>query len=680
MENKSFHEHHSAFGAFSSFILGKFGQGGGFVLNDVRPQDANILIGYKNNNGVKLLPFCNSLTSAAEGEFTGEVVNESEKKSIELFEEKDIERELKWASDTWTAGDFSFSIITPFGNVNNPKDMAEEEKKLIFAPVIFAKISLDNTKGASDAEMIFGVEGLKRRISEVTHDSYLGAAYGRKYGFAVKASDDIRELSRLDILSSWAEGNYQNHGLGRAPSLIFSVPKGTKKTYTIALASYDPEIITTGIETKFYYADLFASLEDVLKFGLENEEYYIKKAEDRDKELEGTNLNEYRKFLIAHATHSYYASSELMKRENGEPLWILNEGEYIMMNTFDLTIDHVFWEMKFHPWTITNTLDLFVEKYSYKDQIGLAFTHDMGTYDGFSPEKYSSYELPDLTGCFSYMTNEELLNWILTGAVYGLKMKDYAWLNKNKEIFKECFESLSKRDNNADGVMDVDSERCKSGSEITTYDSLDVSLGQARNNLYLGVKTWAAYVVFEDVFKKLELGELAGKAIEKAKQAAATIVSKFDCENGYIPAVFENGNTSRIIPAVEALIYPYEIGETDYVSETGTFGELIKTLKKHIKTVLKKGCCIDEVSGGWKLSSTSKNTWNSKIFLCQYVVKEILNMNYGESETEWDKVHAEWQQVGCSVDGATDQVNSDDGSPRGSRLYPRLVTSILWME
>ena len=55
-------------------------------------------------------------------------------------------------------------------------------------------------------------------------------------------------------------------------------------------------------------------------------------------------------------------------------------------------------------------------------------------------------------------------------------------------------------------------------------------------------------------------------------------------------------------------------------------------------------------------------------------------MNYGEVETEWDRVHAEWQQVGCSVDGATDQVNSDDGSPRGSRLYPRLVTSILWME
>ena len=69
----------------------------------------------------------------------------------------------------------------------------------------------------------------------------------------------------------------------------------------------------------------------------------------------------------------------------------------------------------------------------------------------------------------------------------------------------------------------------------------------------------------------MELQELSEKAIEKAKKAAATIVSKFDEENGYIPAVFENGNTSRIIPAVEALIYPYEIGETDYVSEDRNF-------------------------------------------------------------------------------------------------------------
>ncbi|WP_163193459.1 glycoside hydrolase family 52 protein [Clostridium thermarum] len=678
MDNKSFYAHHSAFGAFSSFILGKIGSGGGFVLSDVRPPENNVYIGYKQEGHIRLLPFCTINNKSAEQEFTGEIANTKKAVKVSLFKEDEISREMGWASDTWSCGNFKFSILTPFGNVNDPAAMTEEEKKLAFAPVIFAQLTLDNSSNNTDAEMIFGIEGPKRRLSITTEGKYLGAACERRYGFAVEACEGIKEFSRLDILTSWANDNYQNHDLGRAPSLIFKVPAGGVRTYTIALATYQDATITTGIDTKFYYTGLFSSLESVLDFGIKNSQYYLAIAAERDKELKETKLNEHRQFLIAHATHSYHASSQLMKKEDGSPLWIVNEGEYLMMNTFDLTVDHMFFEMKFHPWTIKNALDLFVECYSYYDQIGLAFTHDMGVANGFTAKGYSSYELPNLDGCFSYMTHEELLNWILTGAVYGLNTKDREWVDKNIKIFAECFESLAARDKNNDGIMDVDSSRCYGGAEITTYDSLDVSLGQARNNLYLGVKTWAAYVLLQRIFKDYDLKELAVRAETKAKAAADTLVSKYDEKEQYIPAVFEKGNTSRIIPVVEALIYPYIIGDTTAVSEEGPYGEMIKVIKKHIITVMKPGICIDETSGGWKLSSTSKNTWNSKIFLCQYVIKEILHLDF-EGEEEWDRVHAKWQQVSCSIDGATDQVNSDTGTPRGSRLYPRLVTNILWM-
>lgn len=680
MKNKSFYAHHSAFGAFSSFMMGKVGKGGGFVLSDVKPPQNNLFIGFKEKGVVKLLPFCNIDSGSAEEQFTGEIASDSKKeKLVQIFPENEVEREMGWSSDTWTAGKFKFSLITPFGYVKEPSSMSEEEKKYAFAPVIFAQISFDNKESQSDIEMIFGVEGLKRRISLTTDNKYLGAAFGRSFGFGTPYSEDVKELSRLDILDSWCKENYQNHDLGTAPSLIFKVPAGETKTYTIVLATYQAGIITTGIDTEFYYTKLFKSLEEVIAFGTRNADYYLTMAKERDNELEDSGLNEYRKFLIAHAAHSYHASSQLMVKEDGNPLWVVNEGEYIMMNTFDLTVDHVFWEMKFHPWTITNALDLFVDRYSYHDQAGIAFTHDMGVANGFSPKGYSAYELPDLTGCFSYMTHEELLNWIITGAVYALKLKDEKWLKKSLEIFVEGMKSLTARDKNNDGIMDVDGCRCEAGSEITTYDSLDTSLGQSRNNLYLGTKSWAAYILLYHIFKEQGLTELSKEAFEKAKSAAATIVSKFDKENGYIPAVFEKGNTSRIIPAVEALVYPYTIGDCDSVSENGTFGELVKVLKKHTETIMKPGCCIDAVSGGWKLSSTSKNTWNSKIFLCQYVIEKILKMNF-KNEEECDKVHAMWQQVSCSEEGATDQVNSDDGTPRGSRLYPRLVTSILWMK
>ncbi|MDP4090530.1 MAG: glycoside hydrolase family 52 protein, partial [Bacillota bacterium] len=580
MQNKSFYAHHSSFGAFSSFMVGKIGLGGGFVLSDVRPPQNNMLIGYKQEGNIRLMPFLTLSDKSAEEEFTGEVDSTKKAHSFSLISEEEICREMNWASDTWTAGSLKFSIITPFGEVKDPAVMTEEEKKFAFAPVIFAQLTFDNSGKDTDAEMIFGLEGPKRRLSITTDGKYFGAASERRYGFAALASDDIKELSRLDILTSWANDNYQNHDLGRAPSLIFKVPAGEVRTYTIALATYQDGTVTTGIDTDFYYTGLFKSLEDVLDYGLRNFDCYLNLAAKRDKELKESGLNEHRRFLIAHATHSYHASSQLMKKADGSALWVVNEGEYIMMNTFDLTVDHVFYEMKFHPWTITNALDLFVERYSYYDQAGLAFTHDMGVSNGFSPKEYSSYELPNLDGCFSYMTHEELLNWILTGAVYALKMQDREWLKKNIKVFTECFESLAARDKNNDGIMDIDSTRCEAGAEITTYDSLDVSLGQARNNLYLGVKSWSAYVLFGRIFKEFNLEELSTRALAKAKAAAGTVVSKFDEKEQYIPAVFEKGNTSRIIPAVEALIYPYIIGDSSAVSEEGAYGEMIKVLKK----------------------------------------------------------------------------------------------------
>ena len=98
-----------------------------------------------------------------------------------------------------------------------------------------------------------------------------------------------------------------------------------------------------------------------------------------------------------------------------------------MMNTLDLGVDQVFWELEHNPWVVRNLLDNFVRHYSYHDQVkaasgdellpgGIWFCHDMGVHNNFSRPGHSSYELPHLTGCFSYMTQEQLCNWVLLAA------------------------------------------------------------------------------------------------------------------------------------------------------------------------------------------------------------------------------------------------------------------------
>ena len=40
-----------------------------------------------------------------------------------------------------------------------------------------------------------------------------------------------------------------------------------------------------------------------------------------------------------------------------------------MMNTLDLAVDHVFWELEHNPWLVRNLLDTFVRRYSYTDEV-----------------------------------------------------------------------------------------------------------------------------------------------------------------------------------------------------------------------------------------------------------------------------------------------------------------------
>jgi hypothetical protein len=382
------------------------------------------------------------------------------------------------------------------------------------------------------------------------------------------------------------------------------------------------------------------------------------------------------------------------------PLWVVNEGEYRMMNTFDLTVDHAFFELSYHPWTLRNTLDLFIQRYGYVDGLqdaaaadrprfpgGISFTHDMGVANQFSPPHYSSYERPNLSGCFSYMTQEQLCNWCLCAALYGLQTTlsdgDVLWLVARRATLHACLESLQRRDGPEalrNGLMSFDSARCEQGQEITTYDSLDPSLGQARANAYLAVKTWASYLALSRCLDTLGEEAKAVEAEEQAARAAASIAMQWNDAQEYFPAVFEQGSpgfSSRILPVIEALVYPYIWGDEDAVSPYGRYGQLISQLRRHLKAALTPGMCVDAESGGLKISSSSDNTWMSKIFLCQFVAEKVLGLPL---LPEYDAAHARWQREGNSRDFAfTDQVRSSDGKDLGSRFYPRGVTSILWM-
>ncbi|MGC4064075.1 MAG: glycoside hydrolase family 52 protein [Polyangiaceae bacterium] len=586
-------------------------------------------------------------------------------------------------------------MLSPFGEVANPARMKKADGRLALSPHVNGWIEYDNTEGTEPVQLVFGV-GDPDYIFRPLQDSVpnlVGFGLGTRFAYATTPGPHVEPRQDFSIF----EPKFRDyHGLllicGET-ALVFTVPAGQKKRFPLVLAFFDDSTVTSGITARYAYTRFFDSIEDVVAHGLSERRHYEKLAARRDRELERSSLDADQRFLVAQATHSYFGSTQLLWGKDG-PLWVVNEGEYRMMNTFDLTVDHLFFELEWFPWAVRDVLELFASRYSYTDRIqlgagrsapgGISFTHDMGSYNGFTPKGRSSYECDHLRGCFSHMTMEQLLNWALCAVCYAAHTKGRKWLRAHRATLCACAESLRRRDNpeprNRDGILKHDTLRVGTdGSEITTYDSLDVSLGQARNNLYLSVKTLGAWILLEHGFSLVGMKADSRLAAETADLLAATLVTKFDEDSGTFPAVFEANNQSRIIPAIEGLVYPLFLGLTDATNRKGRFAPLLNLLSRHLRTVLKPGICIDATSFGWKMSSTSTNTWFSKIAIAQHVVRRLFPEALSEAAAAADRVHAQWQRSeGCGAHAMCDQIRSDTGVTCGSRYYPRGVTSTLW--
>lgn len=702
-----YHSQHSPFGAFASFTIGLPGARGGFGQSLPGPADQNVYAGYRRieTQGADarwmLLPFYQRPEVAAAAAFVGEDAARARTEAgPRMLDAAEVTRRLGWASDTWEHEGFSFRLLSSFDVTASPETLPPGKARFAFAPVIIAEIAFDNRNGAHAVELLFGIGNSAtpfRPLEDATSD-LAGFALGQGLGWCARPSDVAARMQALSLFEpASARDGRGLHLLGGEAGLVFRVPAGESRSFPLALGFYQAGTVTTGLPCRYYYTRLFENLEAVLRHGLENHGAYRSLAERRDRELSAAHLNDDQRWLIAQATHSYLGSTQLLWDETASrPLWVVNEGEYRMINTFDLTVDHLFFELRWHPWAVRNTLDLFASRYAYDDELklvggargqgGVSFTHDMGVADQFTPPGTSSYECTGITGCFSQMTAEQLLNWICCACTYAVKTGDFAWLHAHQSLLLSCATSLRNRDDpepfKRTGLIKWDCSRCgPSGAEITTYDSLDVSLGQARNNLYISVKAFAAWTLLEKVFATPAFGlrDEARAARESADLAAAAIAARFDEAAGMFPAVFEGGNRSRILPAVEGLVFPLHLGFVDELR--GRYPELFAKLRTHMTNALSSGLCLDERTGAWKISSTSFNTWFSKIALAQHVVRGVFPSALNPAASAADRAHARLQQSApLGRHAMVDQVHSQTGEALGSRYYPRVVTACLWLD
>jgi xylan 1,4-beta-xylosidase len=162
--------------------------------------------------------------------------------------------------------------------------------------------------------------------------------------------------------------------------------------------------------------------------------------------------------------------------------------------------------------------------------------------------------------------------------------------------------------------------------------------------------------------------------------------------DGILPAVFEKANPgydSRILPAIEGCLYPLYFAQTGWakikaeeVYGTSQERRMFDLLKEHTNKLLldpqRSNLFAD---GGIKLSSTSNNSWMSKIAIFMHVARRIFHLDQDKKIAEIfrnaDAAHVTWQTVGSSYWACCDQIVSGEG--KASRYYPRIITTALWL-
>ncbi len=695
-----FQSEHSPRGAAASFSIGRVGEGGGFSLNSGKTATQDLYIGFVRDKKIHCLPYNRQGGNAVDtgmAEFIPTGDPEAEKHppiDIEFFTTDQIERQYRLASDSFKAPGLKFSIYSPVTGIPNPADSDYTTFKDAICPALAGELTFDNSDGKEAMQGFFAIGQLPgfRLLDELTGGEMAGLITLEHYGFATANQESIRPFSDMFMDFPFRRPEPNRNFLTGIGGFIVDVKPGEKVSIPVAFGWYQPGVVTLGKDCEYAYTRCFASLRDVLSYALNHYEAWKTLAARSDEWLESSGLNVHRQFLAAKSWRSYWGNSQLFV-EGDRYRWVVNEGSCNMINTLDLTVDMAFFESQFHPWLLRNVLDASADEYAYRDQVkfpdsdtlypgGLSFTHDHGYRDVFSRPHYSHYETANHPACFSYMTHEELLNWILCAALYMKSTDDREWLHKRAGVFVDCLESMLNRDHpdpeKRNGIMSLDSSRCGNSEEITTYDSLDPSLGQARNNTYMGLKCWAGYLALAYLLEN-ENPEIYAEKIASARTsadlAARTVGDAFDESLGYIPAILENDDKSAIIPVIEALIYPLELELDSAVSEDGDYADLIKNLKKHLKGVLIEGRCLFP-DGGWKLSANNGNSWMSKIFICQHVAEKVLGF---EPDEKADQAHDHWWRVGSAGQSVVDQVVDGKSSGSGS-TYPRTASSIIWFK
>ncbi len=696
--------HHAAPGAWLGLTFGVPGQGVSIDHeHNEFDSNADLLVAVSRGPGkVKALPFISGVAEldpetvqreAAAGNL--EALPNSPKARWSFIPEAELERKLGACIDTYVAKEFTFRVLSRppvFSDYEKATPVAKQKAEL--NPSVLLELEVDNSKSQEVAYAFIGVAIFRERLRTLDLESskkLCGVGQSSRWVLgALPVKDKVYTVRDGAIAKHVELGSPIAMHKGREGGVMARIEPGHKGVLRVALSVFHYGPSTQNPISHYLYSKHFSAAEEACLYLLKNSAAFIKEATTYDQKLEAKKLSEARRQVIAQAIRAYAANTQLTFA-GSKVFFNVPEGQYYWRNTMDLCADHLPFEMAHSPWVVRHLMDRFLSTYSFKDQLrfpgenklypgGLSFTHDMGSYATWSNKGESLYEQANLTGCYSHMTMEELLNGVFLLGALALSGKEKIWAKKKESIYLAVLESMERRDHfdpaKRDGILKGESNRVGPlGAEITSYDALDHSLMAARGNGYIALKTFSAALILEACFKVFKNKKAEARAARFARLTAESLENAFDRKRGIFPANLFESSESVVSAFVESLAVPRSLGLT---LKLETYQSLMDKVKLHMNTCLRSGVCLDEETGGLRLSSTSSNTWPSKTALVIDVCEKVLGIDLMKIAPSVIEEYVGWCQVAARETSISDQILSDTRQVKGGSWYPRIVTTWLW--
>ncbi|HZR15795.1 MAG TPA: glycoside hydrolase family 52 protein [Verrucomicrobiae bacterium] len=621
-----------------------------------------VLIALSGSSGMQLMPFVASVSGISA--------------NAQAFPDASIQRTFAPCTDEFTiaGAGLAFSHYTPAWPMADFSNATLSEKKRYFLPANWLVFTITNTNSIPE-DFYFGLP------VAVTPKTFGGGAY---QGFTLGEAALATQTGSCELLSGARLASVFN-GLQQGAAFHLAVPAGQTRSLTVVFAYYRSAVVDSRTGAHYFYTSLFPSIDSVIDAAFAGLGDARLRCQQLAEAMSRAALNPFRQFLACTTLHTYMADTACVIDPQGIVHWWEIEGVFNFINTFDLTIDHAFYDAYMQPWALRNVLDGFSGAlsgpgYSFDVPLvgptgtqvsthGFSFYHDMGRF----PDSGTG---PAYSGA---MGDEELQTWILSAGLYWSRTADNAWLSNNLALLQTCLDSMLLRDHTNAASRDGITKNVNSG-EITTFDDLDGSLRTPAFSGRLAVRNWACYLALNAIFN--QVGDVADAATchNMAGVTAQTIVDRWNTYQptlGFIPALLDGSSQAATISMIEGLAYPAAMGLTNAIDRTGgPYASMLQALSNHVVAVLVPGKCLDPTTGAWMVTSGTSFTWQSKVFVAQYAAEAVLGIT-NNVEGAVDQVHASVQIQGAPFQGYSDDFYGT-GPLQGGHHYPRGITSATW--